>query len=70
MLLNFVREWTSDFAFGVIDGDRDRIYLKTDFIGSGQPYRWRYLSGRYLLFSSLAGRIRDDGPQWRLAGLF
>ena len=28
----------SDFAFGVIDSDQDRIYLGPDFIGSGQPY--------------------------------
>lgn len=28
----------TDFAFGVIDSDQDRIYLGPDFIGSGQPY--------------------------------
>jgi hypothetical protein len=26
------------FAFGVIDSDRDRIYLGPDFIGAGHPY--------------------------------
>lgn len=28
----------SDFAFGVIDSDDDRIYMGPDFIGSGQPF--------------------------------
>jgi hypothetical protein len=27
-----------DFAFGVIDSDRDRIYLGPDFIGAGHPH--------------------------------
>jgi hypothetical protein len=32
------RQEFTDFAFGVRDSDRDRIYLGPDFIGSGQPY--------------------------------
>ena len=28
----------ADFAFGVIDSQRDRIYLGPDFIGAGHPY--------------------------------
>jgi hypothetical protein len=27
-----------DFAFGVADGDRDRVYLGPDFIGAGHPF--------------------------------
>lgn len=27
-----------DFAFGVMDGDTDRVYLGPDFIGAGHPY--------------------------------
>jgi hypothetical protein len=27
-----------DFSFGVIDSDRDRIYLGPDFVGAGQPW--------------------------------
>ncbi|MDW8325290.1 MAG: hypothetical protein RMK99_01885 [Anaerolineales bacterium] len=31
-------EVSDTFAFGVIDGDADRIYLGPDFIGAGHPY--------------------------------
>jgi len=31
-------EVSDTFAFGVIDSDRDRIYLGPDFIGAGHPY--------------------------------
>lgn len=27
-----------DFAFGVMDGDKDRVYLGPDFVGAGHPY--------------------------------
>lgn len=37
--VDFHRLFTPDgFAFGVKDGDQDRIYLGPDFYGSGQPY--------------------------------
>ena len=28
----------SGFAFGVLDGERDRVYLGPDFVGAGHPY--------------------------------
>lgn len=31
-------EVSDTFAFGVLDSDRDRIYLGPDFIGAGHPY--------------------------------
>ncbi|GAB1422421.1 hypothetical protein MASR2M15_26520 [Anaerolineales bacterium] len=43
---------SSDFAFGVLDSDQDRIYLGPDFIGAGHPHGFLVDANYY-------------SPQWR-----